>query len=92
MNAVPCHNRDPELWFPLSEKMTRQIAEAAALCAVCPIRQQCLDYAIEQGEREGIWGGLTLTERIRYAMERPIKPKGERDESRRALNRELASR
>lgn len=32
---------------------------AKAVCAVCPIRVECLDYAIGAGERYGIWGGMT---------------------------------
>lgn len=36
---------------------------AKAVCAACPVRLQCLEQAVESGERFGIWGGLTDTER-----------------------------
>lgn len=36
---------------------------AKALCEVCPVRQECLDYSIKNNELYGIWGGKTLSER-----------------------------
>jgi WhiB family redox-sensing transcriptional regulator len=38
---------------------------AKAVCAACPVRVQCLKQAVASGERYGIWGGLTDTERSR---------------------------
>lgn len=40
-----------------------QEAEAKALCLRCPVRAECLQYADDNDEREGIWGGLTPQER-----------------------------
>ncbi len=37
--------------------------QARALCRTCPIRLECLDYAISNDERFGVWGGLTPKER-----------------------------
>lgn len=39
--------------------------EAKKLCASCPVVEQCLDWALENNERFGIWGGLTERERRR---------------------------
>ncbi len=36
----------------------RREARAKAVCAGCPVRQQCLGFAVASGERSGIWGGL----------------------------------
>ncbi len=36
---------------------------ARQVCAACPVRQQCLDYAITNRIGHGIWGGLTERER-----------------------------
>lgn len=56
---------DPELFFPVGEAglASRQIAEAKAICARCPVAAQCRDWALRTGETDGIWGGMTLEER-----------------------------
>jgi len=50
----------------------RKIRErkAKALCAPCPVRAECLDYALEHHVRRGIWGGLNETERFRERLRR----------------------
>lgn len=40
-----------------------RIAAAKAVCAACPVRVQCLDYALDTGQHDGIWGGLSEDER-----------------------------
>jgi WhiB family transcriptional regulator, redox-sensing transcriptional regulator len=58
-----CRGVDLEVFFPgrgESAEPARQI------CARCPVRQPCLDYAISHGIVDGIWGGLT--ERDRRAL------------------------
>lgn len=47
-----------------SAKAARE-ERAKAVCASCPVRETCLDEAVGHGERFGIWGGLTDTERNR---------------------------
>jgi len=46
-SAAACRSADPELFFPLSEsgKSLERIAEAKAICAGCPVRRQCLQFA-----------------------------------------------
>jgi WhiB family redox-sensing transcriptional regulator len=44
------------------EKTAEAVAAAKALCAVCPVRLECLDRAVVHRERDGIWAGLTPTE------------------------------
>lgn len=39
--------------------------EAKQVCATCPVREPCLDWAMGTGEQEGVWGGLTPEERRR---------------------------
>ncbi|NIJ14311.1 WhiB family redox-sensing transcriptional regulator [Saccharomonospora amisosensis] len=49
---------DPEVFFPEpGPGMADRIAAAQRVCAGCPVRKQCRDYAQRQGERHGIWGG-----------------------------------
>ncbi|MEV1026639.1 WhiB family transcriptional regulator [Streptomyces sp. NPDC050264] len=56
------HEVDLDLFFPEPDEMDR-IHEAKALCAQCPVRRTCLDAALENGDREGIRGGMTEEER-----------------------------
>jgi WhiB family redox-sensing transcriptional regulator len=63
--AAVCQSVDPEIFFPEKGGSTR---EAKLVCARCPVRAECLTYALEHGERFGIYGGLS--ERERRALER----------------------
>jgi WhiB family transcriptional regulator, redox-sensing transcriptional regulator len=54
---------------PRRAKRSRE-ARAKAVCALCPVRSECLDHAIESDERFGIWGGLTDRERRSLASAR----------------------
>jgi WhiB family redox-sensing transcriptional regulator len=67
MEAGVCSQVDPELFFPAKGDPTRP---AKSICAGCPIRQRCLDYALDNEIQWGIWGGMTLRERRRYAARR----------------------
>ena len=40
-------------------------AEAKSVCAKCPVRNACLNYAVRTGERYGVWGGTTEQQRRR---------------------------
>ena len=58
-----CVQMDPELWFP---ETGYSATEAKRICSQCPVRRECLDYALAIPERlGGVWGGLTETERRR---------------------------
>ncbi|MET8013486.1 WhiB family transcriptional regulator [Streptomyces sp. NPDC005271] len=61
-----CHGMNPEdadaTFFPLPRDH-EAIAEAKELCAACPVRRDCLNFALENVLKEGIWGGLTEAER-----------------------------
>lgn len=60
-----CREEDPELFFPLgdSPQYDDQVAEAKLVCDMCSVRQPCLLWALETGQRDGIWGGTTPKER-----------------------------
>ena len=49
-------------------------AKAKAVCTLCPVRVQCLDYALRNSIRHGIWGGLNEEERARERRRRARKP------------------
>lgn len=57
-----CAQTDPELFFPEKGGSTR---EAKRVCLSCDVRVECLEYALTNGERFGIWGGLSERERRR---------------------------
>jgi WhiB family redox-sensing transcriptional regulator len=64
---------DPETFFPEKGGSTR---DAKRLCngdgdtAPCPVRERCLDYALDHGERFGVWGGLSERERNKILRSR----------------------
>ena len=57
-----CAQTDPEAFFPEKGGSTR---EAKRVCLSCDVRVECLEYALSNDERFGIWGGLSERERRR---------------------------
>ncbi|WP_435298368.1 WhiB family transcriptional regulator [Timonella sp. A28] len=55
-----CAQTDPEAFFPEKGGSTR---EAKKVCVACDVRAECLEYALANDERFGIWGGLSERER-----------------------------
>jgi WhiB family redox-sensing transcriptional regulator len=55
-----CAQTDPEAFFPEKGGSTR---EAKKVCLSCDVRGECLEYALSNDERFGIWGGLSERER-----------------------------
>ena len=55
-----CAQTDPEAFFPEKGGSTR---EAKRICSTCEVKSQCLEYALQNDERFGIWGGLSERER-----------------------------
>jgi WhiB family transcriptional regulator, redox-sensing transcriptional regulator len=62
-----CAETDPEAFFPEKGGSTR---EAKRVCAGCAVRSECLEYALGNDERFGIWGGLSERERRRVRLAR----------------------
>ncbi|MGY5051254.1 WhiB family transcriptional regulator [Streptomyces sp. 900105755] len=60
-----CQDVDPDLFFPIGTAGLTlvQIDEAKAVCARCPVRERCLQWALDVGQVEGVWGGTTESER-----------------------------
>lgn len=67
-----CRTADPELFFPVAAVGAgrARLARAKAVCAGCPVREQCLDYALQTGQTHGVWGGTTEEERRVIAARR----------------------
>jgi hypothetical protein len=62
-----CRDTDPEQFFPASDDYTtgaaaRALIAAGRVCAGCPVRRECLTYAVESGQAYGIWAGRSPAE------------------------------
>lgn len=64
-----CLGQDPDLFFPERGASTK---EAKAVCQGCEVRGDCLEYALANEEKFGIWGGLSDRERRRILRQRAL--------------------
>jgi WhiB family redox-sensing transcriptional regulator len=75
-NRAACLGADPDLFFP----QRGESAEAAReVCARCPVREPCLDYALRNAITHGVWGGLPERERRALRTRRLRAMRRERD-------------
>ena len=65
-----CSRADPEIFFPPPIGGQKVAKEALSWCGPCPVRVQCLRYALKREER-GVWGGTT--ERQRTVIRRMLQ-------------------
>ena len=73
-----CLGVDPDLFFPERGASTK---EAKAVCKGCVVREDCLEFALQNGEKFGIWGGLSERERRRIRRQRALDRAAKRDDS-----------
>jgi WhiB family redox-sensing transcriptional regulator len=68
---------DPELFFPVGTTgpAEAQINTAKAICALCPVRVECLQWALDTAQDAGVWGGLSEGERrtLRRGQRRRVR-------------------
>lgn len=64
-----CREVDTSVFFPDTEEEAAT-ATAKAICAACPVREPCLSFALANRQEQGVWGGLTETERRRMRRRR----------------------
>lgn len=69
LGHVACTPDDAELFHPVGLGVPADIQLALAICASCPVKQECLDWALDHVE-DGIWGGLQASERRRIIRQR----------------------
>lgn len=62
-----CRDHPNDLFFPAGETgpAAVQIEKAKGICGTCEVSDECLLFALESNQRDGIWGGLTADERRR---------------------------
>ena len=67
MTEAKCRGTDPNLFFPDGPGVSNTtITTAKKVCAECPVRLECLEYANRLHIFDGVWGGLSVTERRGY--------------------------
>jgi WhiB family transcriptional regulator, redox-sensing transcriptional regulator len=64
-DKAQCVDSDPSLFFPIGNKVSilKQIESAKAICRICVVQADCLEYALRNREENGIWGGMDEAER-----------------------------
>ena len=67
-----CRGVDPDIFYPPLDEIEAAavVEEARAVCERCPVRQPCLEFALANRERDGVWGGATERERRRMLRRR----------------------
>ena len=66
---LPCRTFDPDLWF---SDAPAELELAKSLCVDCPVRVECLEYALKYRIDHGVWGGCSERERRRILRQRRI--------------------
>jgi len=61
-----CSGLNPDDWFPT--KGSGDHARAKQICVGCPVREACLEDALERGEKQGIWGGASPRRRRQLVL------------------------
>ncbi|MGW7081290.1 WhiB family transcriptional regulator [Streptomyces sp. NPDC054871] len=79
-----CTEEDPELFFPVSAlgAGATQTLRAKEVCARCPVRAECLEWALDTRQQSGVWGGTDEVQRT--AMLRRREARRQVSSSRRA--------
>jgi len=63
VDDAACRASSPDLFFPSAGRNGDR--EAKAVCARCPVRSECLAYALRTQQLDGVWGGMNSRERGR---------------------------
>jgi len=74
-----CGEIGGDFWFPEKGGSTR---EPKKVCRACPVRSDCLEYALNHDERFGVWGGMSERERRRLKRPQPVGRRSEAPASR----------
>ena len=67
MDLGSCRGMDPDIFFP---DRGESLTPAKTICADCIVRDECLEYALDNRERFGVWGGTSERERRRLRRAR----------------------
>jgi WhiB family redox-sensing transcriptional regulator len=67
MADARCRDMDPDFFFP-SDGLGVEAAQR--ICANCPVKNECLEYALDHRIDHGVWGGASERSRRRILRER----------------------
>jgi WhiB family redox-sensing transcriptional regulator len=70
LNRAKCKDMDPAIFFP-SDSIGVRVAQT--ICAECPVKAECLEYALDDGVDHGVWGGTSERERRRIRRRRSVR-------------------
>jgi len=70
MTQGNCRTSPPDVFFP-SDGVGVEVARR--LCADCPVKEPCLEYALRNHIEHGVWGGASERERRRIARRRRLE-------------------
>jgi WhiB family transcriptional regulator, redox-sensing transcriptional regulator len=68
-SRAACIGIDPDMFFP---ERGASLREAKAVCAGCVVRQECLEYALANAEKCGVWGGMSERQRRHLRQARRV--------------------
>lgn len=71
-SRAACTGTDPDLFFPngVGKSAIAQIREAKRICFQCPVRDDCLEWALATGQTDGVWGATDEAARRRIQRQR----------------------
>jgi len=70
-----CRGMDANIFFPETDE---EVGPARAVCATCPVREACLEFALTTRQTDGVWGGMSGTERRRLRRRHQERARGSR--------------
>ena len=76
-DRAACGDSDPNLFFPVGTTgvALEEVEAAKALCRTCPLRAECLAFALETNQEAGVWGGASEEERRELRRSRRPAPR-----------------
>jgi WhiB family redox-sensing transcriptional regulator len=70
MEDAYCREAEPEQFHYENEQFQRKLVEQ--YCKLCPVMNQCLEYALAHEDRFGVWGGTTARQRREILDRKPL--------------------
>lgn len=61
--SAACAGLPHAIFFPVGEVTEEVVSNAKAICSLCPVAEECLEFALETNQRAGIWGGTAEEDR-----------------------------